>query len=342
MNSKYIAIDIHVFRNTVRDIPIDVFVQLSEENYAHVFSRSTGVDYKRLAQYIQKGVKNLFIRSEDEAAFREFIKNPAQAIFMNPEVPNEKKIAALINMTEQNVSEIFAQMNVPQETAEKTQQIIKNYVTLLSQNPKTLALILKLVSHGDYLYYHSIAVSIFSMFIAKASGQMNQKTLELVGLGGFLHDIGSIHLPKELVYASSDLNAEENEQLKSHTKLGLQMLEKTPNIPDEVRYIVYQHHEQPNGKGYPNGLHGPVIYYPAKIVAIADAFSELISKRPFRAAYSVEKAIEFMQSESGKYDRELVKLLATVFLKMSPSSQNGSGENSSHTPATGNHKKSAA
>ena len=51
------------------------------------------------------------------------------------------------------------------------------------------------------------------------------------------------------------------------------MIENTQNIPDEVRYIVYQHHEQPCAKGYPNGLGGPVIYYPAKIVALADGLS---------------------------------------------------------------------
>jgi putative two-component system response regulator len=96
------------------------------------------------------------------------------------------------------------------------------------------------------------------------------------------------------------------------------MIENTPNIPDEVRYIVYQHHEEPGGHGYPNGLHNPVIYYPAKIVALADAFSALISKRPFRPAYTVEQAIQILQSQNGKHDRDLVKMLSNVFLKQVP------------------------
>lgn len=311
--SEFVSVDIYTFRNATRDITFDVYLKLSEENVAHVFSRKTGLDYKRLAQYIQKGVKQLHIRKEDEEAYTAFISNTADKIFNDPNTSTEKKVATLLNMTDQNMAEIFSQTQVPEDTAESTQKVIKNYVSLMLDNPKTLAIILKLVSHGDYLYYHSIAVAIFSMFVAKASGQFNSRTLEIVGMGGFLHDIGSTQISQEVMNAPSELTPAQWKEMRSHPKLGLQMLENTPNVPDEVRYIVYQHHEEPSGQGYPNGLHGPVIYYPAKIVSLADAFSALISKRPFRPAYTVEQALHILQSENGRHDRELVKILAKIF-----------------------------
>jgi putative nucleotidyltransferase with HDIG domain len=314
-DTQFFPVEIQAFRNSTRDINFDIFLKISDGNVAHVFSRSTGLDYKRLAQYIQKGVKQLWIKHEDRQAFEAFILRTAEAIFTDPETPTEKRIATLLNMTEQNMSELFTQCPVSQETAQSSQKVVKGYVSLMTQNPKTLAIILKLVSHGEYLYYHSIAVSIFSMLIAKASGQFNRRTLEIVGLGGFLHDIGSIQLPKEIVCSPTELTPEQWEVMKSHPKLGLSMIENTPNLPDEVRYIVYQHHEEPSGKGYPNGIHGPVIYYPAKIVAVADAFSALISKRPFRAPFTVDQAIATLREQTGKYDRELVKIMGSVFLR---------------------------
>jgi len=324
IEQNFVAVNILSFRNTTRDIHFDVYLKLSEDNLAHVFSRSTGLDYKRLAQYIQKGVRELFIRRDDQAAFDEFVKRTAESIFIDPDTSQEKKIAMLLNMTEQNMAELFAQFNISEETAASSQKVVKNYVHLMTDNPKSLAIMLKLVSHGDYLYYHSIAVAIFSMFIAKASGQFNSRMLEIVGLGGFVHDIGSTQLPKEIVCSPTDLDQEQWAEMKGHAKLGLSMIEGTPNIPDEVRYIVYQHHEEPGGKGYPNGLHGPVIYYPAKIVALADAFSALISRRPFRPAFTVEQAIQILQNCPGKYDRELVKMLSTVFLpKLGPKADDG-------------------
>lgn len=307
-----VAVDIQSFRNVTRDICFDIYLKLSEDNYAHVFSRTTGLDYKRLAQYVQKGVSHLHIRREDEEAFKVFIARPAHLIFTDPNTPNEKKIATLLNMTEQNMAELFSQVEVSDETAASSQVVIKSYVDLMAESPNTLAIILKLVSHGEYLYYHSIAVAIFSMLIAKASGQFNARTLELVGMGGFLHDIGSTQLSKEVICSTTELTEEQWGEMHEHPKLGLRLIENTPTIPDEVRHIVYQHHERPSGKGYPNGIHSSAIYYPAKIVALADAFSALISKRPFRAAFSVEQALE-MLAKSGQHDRELIKILMSVF-----------------------------
>ena len=309
-----IAVEIQAFRNATRDINFDIYLKLSGDNVAHVFSRTTGLDYKRLAQYIQRGVTHLYIHPNDFENYKTFISKPAHVVFSDPGTSQERKIASLLNMTEQNMAEIFTQVKMEEETAVNAQRLIKSYVDLVTTSPQTLAIILKLVSHGEYLYYHAIAVSIFSMFIAKASGQFNQRMLEIVGLGGFFHDIGYTQVPREILYSPGELSPDQWKLMRSHPKLGLKMLEGTKAIPDEVRYIVYQHHEEPSGRGYPNSLHGPVIYYPAKIVALADGFSALISKRPFRPPYSVEQAIKIIQDATGKYDRDLVRIMASVFL----------------------------
>ncbi|MDR3608208.1 MAG: HD domain-containing protein [Oligoflexia bacterium] len=318
MADELIPIPIETFRSATRDINFDVFLKLSDENVAHIFSKSTGVDYKRLAHYIQKGVTHLFIRAHDLAAYQAFVSRPAIEIFNDPNTTNEKKIATLLNMTEQNMAEIFVQLSVRDETVADTRKLIGNYVKVMGERPQSLALILKLASHADYLYYHSIAVSIFSLFIAKASGMFDRRLLELVGLGGFLHDIGSVQLPPEIMNSTEEFSTLEREEMRKHPKLGLEMLGETGEVPEEVRYIIYQHHEQPNGKGYPNGISGPTMYYPARIVGLADAFSALISRRPYREAYKPEMAIEILRKDPGKFDRHLVDMLASVILRQAP------------------------
>ncbi len=309
---EYKPVPISSFRNVTRDISFDLFLRIHDDNYAHVFSRTTGLDYKRLANYMQKGVTELFIKEEDREAYETFVAKTADSIFSDPSTSQEKKIATLLNMTEQNMAEIFTNFSIPPETADNSQKVIKNYVALMTEEPKALALILKLVSHGEYLYYHSIAVSIFSILVAKASGQFDTRMIEIIGLGGFLHDIGNSQIPKEILEKGHNLDPKQMAIKRSHPKLGLQMIENTPNIPDEVRWIVYQHHEQPGGEGYPNGLMGNAIFYPAKIVGMVDAFSALISHRPYRQAFPVEKALEMLASEPKKYDSDLVRLLATI------------------------------
>lgn len=310
-----LAIDINVFRTAVKDINFDVFLQLSESNFVHVFSKITGLDYKRLAQYRQKGVTHLHIKSEDLETYRDFLAKPAAAILRDPNVSHEKRVATLLNMTEQNMAELFSQLYVEEETAVNTSHLVKNYVELMSTNPDTLVVLLKLVSHGEYLYYHSVAVSILSIMMSKASGQFDQNTLESIGLGGFLHDIGWTQLPREIFLSSEALTDLEWKEVKCHPGIGLKMLEQTVTVPKESKYIIYQHHEEPGGRGYPNGLRDKVIYHPAKFVSLADGFSALISKRPFRPAYTVEQALRIITNTRGKYDPDLVRLSVTLFAR---------------------------
>lgn len=313
--SGMVSIPIDIFRHAGRDIPFDIYLKVSEENWVHVFSKTSGLDYRRLAQYIKKGVTEFFIRAEDQSAFEQFLARRPEVVFVDPQVPKEKKIALLLNLTEQSVAELFTAVHVDEQAAASTQKVVKNYVDLLTSSPESLAMILRLVSHGDYLYYHSVAVSILSLFLAKATGSFSTATLEMIGLGGFLHDVGCTQLPDSLVNSARPLTEEEWDLMRTHPKLGLQILDENKLVPDEVRYIVYQHHEQPGGKGYPNRMSGSGIYFPAKIVAIADSFSALISKRPFRAAHTVEGALNLMKSENGKFDPELLRLMGSIFLK---------------------------
>jgi putative nucleotidyltransferase with HDIG domain len=152
------------------------------------------------------------------------------------------------------------------------------------------------------------------MFIAKASGQFNKELLEIVAMGGFLHDIGCSQIPQEILNSPNELTPQQQVVMRKHPRIGMKMIEKSRIIPKEVRYIIYQHHECPNGQGYPNGLRGSAIYMPARVVSLADGFSELISQRPGRKAYPVEKALQILEAEAavGKYDQSLVRLLISV------------------------------
>ncbi len=312
---KYISIPLQSLKTGNREIDFDIYIKLSEDNYAHLFSRTTGIDYKRLFQYAQKGVTELYIRPEDELLYQKFSGETAEVIMNNPSLASEKKVACIINMTEQTMVEIFSKFSIDDQVADSTKKVVNNYVELLHSDPKSLVMLMRLVSHGEYLYYHSIAVAIFSIFLSKASGLFNRRLIETIGLGAFLHDLGCVHIPREITESPHDLTAAQWKVMRAHPKVGLQMLEKATTIPDEVRYIVYQHHEEPGAQGYPNQIGGNAIYYPAKIVSVADGFSALISKRPFRAAFSTEQAMHIIQSDPGKFDREIVRLLITLFTK---------------------------
>ena len=173
---------------------------------------------------------------------------------------------------------------------------------------------MRMAQAHEYMLGHAITVSVISMLIARNANNSNDRMLEICGAGGFLHDIGKCQLNPEIVNAYSKLTPEQWKEMRHHPRLGVRMLDKCENISDEVKLVVAQHHEQPGGAGYPEGLRGPRIFFPAKIVSIADGFASMISSGTTGRSYSPEEAVHEMQNEVGKYDRELLRVAEEMFL----------------------------
>lgn len=317
--NDYVKVDIGSFRTSSKNIGFDVFMKLGEANYAHVFSKQTGIDFQRLTHYQEKGVRYLYIKAQDEEAYRDFVRARPDSVIADEEAPETKKAAALLNLAEQNLTEVFSTLQKSSELSEdalrSSSKLVKNFIKVMAKNPRSLSMMIRVASHGDYLYYHSIFVSVISMFLAKASVGNNAKMIEVCGMGGLLHDIGYTQLPKDLLESPTALTPSQWREMRKHTHYALKMVEGLTNIPDEVRFVLAQHHEEPRGSGYPAGIRGPVIFFPAKVVALADGFCALVSARPFRPAFTVEQALNIIKHENGKWDAELIKVLCQIFKK---------------------------
>jgi len=122
-----------------------------------------------------------------------------------------------------------------------------------------------------------------------------------------IHDIGKIAIPDNILKKPDKLTVEEFEVMKRHCNAGSSMLDNK-GVPQKARNIVKHHHERWNGKGYPDGLAGTGIPLEARIVALADVYDALRSKRIYKEAFSPEKTASMIISESGKhFDPELVE-----------------------------------
>jgi putative nucleotidyltransferase with HDIG domain len=115
--------------------------------------------------------------------------------------------------------------------------------------------------------------------------------LEGLRVGGYLHDVGKITIPAEILAKPGKLSAIEYELIKGHAQAGYDIL-KDVEFPWPVAQMAYQHHERLDGSGYPRGLKGEAILLEARIMAVADTVEAMSSHRPYRAALGKEKALE--------------------------------------------------
>ena len=102
---------------------------------------------------------------------------------------------------------------------------------------------------------------------------------------GFLHDIGMIAVPDQLLEKTSPLSREESVRIQTHCRIGRDLLEPFSHLGPVPDY-VFHHHERIDGSGYPEGLTGAEIPLGAQIVAAADSFRALVEPRPYRGAHS--------------------------------------------------------
>jgi HD-GYP domain-containing protein (c-di-GMP phosphodiesterase class II) len=118
-------------------------------------------------------------------------------------------------------------------------------------------------------------------------------------MGAFLHDVGKIEVPIEVLNKPGKLDAEEWSQMQHHTVAGDEIISGL-DFPFDIRPIVRSHHEQWAGTGYPDRLSGDQIPLHARILCLADVYDALTSTRSYRPACSREEAIGIMERDAGR------------------------------------------
>jgi putative nucleotidyltransferase with HDIG domain len=113
-----------------------------------------------------------------------------------------------------------------------------------------------------------------------------------------LHDIGKIGTPDEILFKAGPLDEREWVTMREHADFGAEILTELPALA-QYAGIVRAHHERWDGTGYPNGLRGEEIPFEARVVAVADAFHAMISRRPYRDAISQRDAMEILRAGAG-------------------------------------------
>lgn len=164
---------------------------------------------------------------------------------------------------------------------------------------------------------HVIRMSHYAQILALAAGLTEHQADELLHAAP-MHDIGKIGIPDAILQKTGKLSPDEWEIMRQHTFIGAQILgNHEQGLLHLARLIALYHHEKWDGSGYPFGLKGAAIPLAARIVALADVFDALSSKRPYKPAWSIEKTLAYCRAESGKhFDPALVQLLDLCLPKM--------------------------
>ena len=229
-----------------------------------------------------------------------------------------EKIQALDIRTGNEVEELYLAMT-------KSVKEIDDYIDMTEEQSRTISelhinIITTLAdiveSRDETTGYHVKRTAEYCAIIAKKLLEdekypeiIDDNYINTLKIAAPLHDIGKVKIPDAILKKPARLTDEEFEVIKTHTTLGKEMLEGAIKTIGENDYlsmakdIANYHHEwwDGNKRGYPEGISGESIPLAARIMAVADVFDALVSKRPYKEGYPVEKALDIIREESGTH-----------------------------------------
>jgi HD-GYP domain-containing protein (c-di-GMP phosphodiesterase class II) len=159
------------------------------------------------------------------------------------------------------------------------------------------------------LYAHSINTCVFALMLGTMQG-LDKAALTSLGMGALLHDVGQIHLPRNLLCKPGLYTAQEQQLMQAHPHLGATMLSQAP-MPGDTCRVVAEHHERVDGSGYPQGLSGAALSPLSQIVTIAEIYDTMLDTREGRPPLLPAQAIKelYQLGRSQQLDLGLVECM---------------------------------
>lgn len=202
-----------------------------------------------------------------------------------------------------------ANRTLEQRVRERTAQLSQSYSALVRTLCRASAY------RDSETGNHIVRIGESAALIARAYG-MSSEWVELIRQAAPMHDVGKIGIADQVLLKPGALSDEERRLMQEHPRIGYSILsdQHASELTAMAAEIALTHHEKWDGSGYPNGLSGHQIPLSGRIVAICDVYDALRMPRPYKAAWSVEKAQAFIREQAGKhFDPELVMLVESLY-----------------------------
>ncbi len=202
-----------------------------------------------------------------------------------------------------------------------TTAVVKDLLEQVIGDPTAALLLSTVKSHHEYTFYHSVNTSILSLGLAHLIGLPERDTI-LLGTGAMLHDIGKIGVSTAVLQHPGRLDASQWEEIRKHPQVGAEAILSAAAPGQEVTAVVaFEHHARFDGSGYPrlvyhdgtghfHGTGHPLHFY-SRLVAVADTYDALTTRRSYRRAEPPGRALEILIGEAGtSYDPDFVLAFA--------------------------------
>jgi putative nucleotidyltransferase with HDIG domain len=266
-------------------------------------------DLKRLCE---AGVTTVYLDAAEYQRCQDHLRERLTTVLDDESRPVGERFGLLNDVVRHQLATAFRRGDLDQ-LADTSAEMAGHAAELISRDDFVLTEMSAVLYFDHGTFTHSANVAYYSMLLARVLGIRDRRTLEAMGTGGLLHDVGKIEIPEEILNKPARLSHEERAVIQRHTTLGMAALAPRGRLTRDQLMMVYQHHERLDGSGYPVRLQAGEIHDWSRICAVADTYEALTSDRPYRQRLSASKALEIMQRNAGRdLDPECLRCWQTI------------------------------
>jgi len=191
-------------------------------------------------------------------------------------------------------------------------EVTNRTIETVFKNPDALACVINIRNKDEYLLEHSVSVSVLMTIFARFL-KIEKSIVEQLSVGAFLHDVGKILIPDEVLNKPGKLTEAEFEVMKTHVNHSIDVIKRTPGISELSLEVAALHHEKLDGKGYPFGVPAKDITTYGRMITICDIFDALTANRVYKDGYSHVKAFSILRNLAQK--NHIEARLVDLFIK---------------------------
>lgn len=311
-DSEFTKVKINEFSSHNVNI-FDFYIRLSENKYVKIMHKGDYFDSERWLFYKDiKKVEYIYFKNTDRAIYVNFLNTYLNKMLIDPEVDSSKKVSTVKNVSEMYVEEVYLTGLRPELVAEG-KKVCENISRLVTKDRGLTKILKNFQEQNPSDYHHLFLVSLFSTLICKNLDWTSPKTEETIAFAALFHDIGKLKLPEEFkTLKVEEMNDEQLVKYQQHPLFAIQLLEKNDLITEQVKQIIYQHHELANGLGFPNNLTLTRIYPLAKVVSLANYFTNTLMEKQITPLEGLRQFIPD-RYQTVCYDPVMIKALVATF-----------------------------
>ncbi len=301
---QYIAVNRDHLLVNAAGIKFEIYARMTgDEKDRPVLLCGKETPHDKLVEILlKKHFRELYILDADNAEYWTLLEDSMKKIIKDEHISLDDKSSLVYNCATETVKAVFEDPRSG-ENIKRCRNVTNHIIDFALGNRESVASLLKLGSHDYYTFTHCVNVAVFAIGLFQCIGRGTEDELRDFALGCMLHDIGKTDIDGKVLNKPGKLTDAEFDQIKKHPGFGVELMKGM--VPDIVLDVILHHHEQYDGRGYPEGLTGDHISDNAKISAIADVYDALTTNRSYaKARTPFDAALLMKEKMVGHFEQE--------------------------------------